>query len=147
MRFSIILGLLITCSTWVYAQNEDIPPLNDSVVTYLKTIEQNDDSFLIFCCESMPEFINGDIQMLRFIKQNMRQDSSIARKGKVYLKFIVNKQGDVTNVIIPKGLNKETNDEAIRLVNLLKFKPAMQNGKPINCYYHLPINFGINEKK
>ncbi len=67
-------------------------------------------------------------------------------EGKVWVRFIIDKNGDVTNIkaLGPKG-GKILNDEAIRVVsNLPKFEPAYKNGERISVKYGFPINFSLD---
>jgi TonB family protein len=62
-------------------------------------------------------------------------------QGKVYVNFIIEKNGKVSNVTIARGVDKLIDDEAIRVIKLLpKFTPAKQRGKPVRMQYTVPIN-------
>ena len=65
-------------------------------------------------------------------------------QGKVYVDFIVNKKGKVTNVKIVRGIHPLLNKEAIRLINSLPdFLPGKQRGKPVRVKYTLPVIFRL----
>ncbi|MDC0029444.1 energy transducer TonB, partial [bacterium] len=65
--------------------------------------------------------------------------------GKVYISFIVDKQGSVTNVKIVRGVDKNLDAEALRVVSLLpKYKPGKQRGKAVRVMFTIPINFTLN---
>lgn len=58
------------------------------------------------------------------------------------MQFVVNEDGSIGNAIIKKGIGGGCNEEAIRVVmNMPKWKPGMQNGRPVKVYYTLPITF------
>ena len=65
---------------------------------------------------------------------------------KIYLKFIINKKGMVSDVEVLRGEDKYLREEAIRLVKTLpRLKPAkLNNGKVVSVYYTIPINFQLN---
>ncbi|WP_442264766.1 energy transducer TonB [Tenacibaculum sp. ZS6-P6] len=68
-------------------------------------------------------------------------------QGEVWVRFIIDKDGNVTNIkaLGPKG-GKILKDEAIRVVsNLPKFKPATKAGKSISVKYGFPINFSLED--
>ena len=106
----------------------------------------NEEYFVVV--EDMPEFPGGDVGLMKFIQRNVRYPA-IAKEynitGKVYVSFIVDKQGNVTNVKIVKGVSKELDDEALRVVSLLpKYKPGKQRGKTVRVMFTIPINFTLN---
>jgi periplasmic protein TonB len=99
--------------------------------------------------EEMPEFIGGNAAMAKFIQTNV-QFPTIAREagisGKCHLKFIVGGDGQIGDVEVLKGVPgcPECDKEAIRIVKAMPtWKGGKQNGRPVNVYYNLPINFKV----
>ena len=110
-------------------------------------IEEDDEEFFMVV-ENMPEFPGGDLGLMKFIQKNVRYPA-IAKEynitGKVYISFIVDKQGSVTNVKIVRGVDKNLDAEALRVVSLLpKYKPGKQRGKAVRVMFTIPINFTLN---
>ena len=110
-------------------------------------IEEDDEEFFMVV-ENMPEFPGGDLGLMKFIQKNVRYPA-IAKEynitGKVYVSFIVDKQGNVTNVKIVRGVDKNLDAEAKRVVSSLpKYKPGKQRGKPVRVMFTIPINFTLN---
>jgi TonB family protein len=68
------------------------------------------------------------------------------QQGKVYLEFIVETNGDISNVKIAKGVNEYLDDEAIRvfLQTQSKWIPAIHNGEVVKQKLVLPINFTLD---
>jgi TonB family protein len=62
-------------------------------------------------------------------------------EGRVEVQFIVNKQGEVKNPTVTKGIGHGCDKEALRVVKQAQFKPGKENGKPVNVRYKLPIVF------
>ena len=98
--------------------------------------------------ENMPEFQGGDLGLMKFIQENVKYPEK-AREynitGKVFVSFIVDKQGNVTNVKIVRGVDKNLDAEAKRVVSSLpKYKPGKQRGKPVRVMFTIPINFTLN---
>ena len=63
-------------------------------------------------------------------------------QGKVYVTFVVGKDGSVSDAKIARGVDPSLDKEALRVVNTLpKWKPGKQRGKPVNVSYTVPINF------
>jgi periplasmic protein TonB len=99
--------------------------------------------------EEMPEFPGGVTEMAKFIQKNL-QYPTMAREaglsGKCFLKFVVNGSGNISDVTVLKGVPgcAECDKEAIRVVKAMpNWKGGKQNGRPVNVYYNLPINFRI----
>ena len=110
-------------------------------------IEEDDEEFFMVV-ENMPEFPGGDLGLMKFIQKNVRYPA-IAKEynitGKVYVSFIVDKKGSVTNVKIVRGVDKNLDAEALRVVSLLpKYKPGKQRGKAVRVMFTIPINFTLN---
>ena len=110
-------------------------------------IEEDDEEFFMVV-ENMPEFPGGDLGLMKFIQKNVKYPA-IAKEynitGKVYVSFIVDKQGKVTNVKIVRGVDKNLDAEALRVVSMLpKYKPGKQRGKSVRVMFTIPINFTLN---
>ena len=111
-------------------------------------IEEEDDEEFFMVVENMPEFPGGDLGLMKFIQKNVKYPA-IAKEynitGKVYVSFIVDKGGSVTNVKIVRGVDKNLDAEALRVVSALpKYKPGKQRGKPVRVMCTIPINFTLN---
>jgi periplasmic protein TonB len=66
-------------------------------------------------------------------------------QGTVYLEFIVNKKGEISDITIKKGVHPKLDNEAARVLSLLKkWIPAKNNGTIVKTYYILPIKFRLN---
>jgi protein TonB len=56
---------------------------------------------------------------------------------------IIDKQGTVTNVKVLKGLPMGLDNAAVETIKTWKFEPATLNGKPVDVYYNLTVNFTL----
>jgi len=111
-------------------------------------IEEEDDEEFFMVVENMPEFPGGELGLMKYIQKNVKYPA-IAKEynitGKVYVSFIVDKKGSVTNVKIVRGVDKNLDAEAIRVVKSLpKYKPGKQRGKSVRVMFTIPINFVLN---
>ena len=126
----------------------------DEKITMIPEPELTTDELFI-SVEEMPRFegCDGDekcthSKIMQYISKNIKyppisKENNIT--GKVYVSFVVNKSGQVTDVKILKGVDKYLNSEAVRVVsNLPKFKPGKQRGKAVNVQYNIPIRFSLN---
>jgi len=111
-------------------------------------IEEEDDEEFFMVVENMPEFPGGDLGLMKYIQKNVKYPA-IAKEynitGKVYVSFIVDKSGSVTNAKIVRGVDKNLDAEALRVVKSLpKYKPGKQRGKAVRVMFTIPINFTLN---
>ena len=109
--------------------------------------EESDDEFFMVV-ENMPEFPGGDLGLMKYIQKNVKYPP-IAKEynitGKVYVSFIVDKSGAVTNVKVVRGVDKNLDAEAVRVVKSLpKYKAGKQRGKPVRVMFTIPINFTLS---
>jgi TonB family protein len=97
--------------------------------------------------EKMPQYPGGEMELLKFIAMNTQYPEaakSDKAEGRVIIRFIVNTQGNVEHPTVYKSVHYALDNEALRVVSLLKgFTPGSQGGKPISVYYNLPITFGL----
>ena len=98
--------------------------------------------------EEMPEPIGGFEAMYAFLQSNLRYPE-VARnnniQGQVFLEFVVERDGSISNVKVLVGVYPELDQEAVRVVRMLpKWKPGKQMGKTVRTFYQIPIRFTIN---
>ena len=101
--------------------------------------------------EVMPEFPGGTAKMMDYLSKNIKYPEEAKEKGisgRVFLSFVIEKDGAVSNVKVAKGIGKECDDEALRVVKAMpKWKPGLQKGKPVRVNYMLPIFFKLDESE
>ena len=120
---------------------------SDEMVAVIEIEEESDEEFFMVV-ENMPEFPGGDLGLMKYIQKNVKYPP-IAKEynitGKVYVSFIVDKSGSVTDVKIARGVDKSLDAEALRVVKSLpKYKPGKQRGKAVRVMFTIPINFTLN---
>lgn len=97
--------------------------------------------------EQMPQFPGGDAELMRFISGNLKYPTIAAEsmiQGRVVIRFIVAKDGNVSNIEILRSLDPSCDKEAVRVVKSMpKWIPGMQNGRNVPVYYTLPILFKL----
>ncbi len=99
--------------------------------------------------EKRAEFPGGDKALLAFLAENitypqMARENGI--EGKVFLQFVVERDGGISGVKIMRPVGGGCSEEAVRVINLLpKFAPAKQNGHTVRMIFNLPVVFKLNE--
>ena len=95
--------------------------------------------------EEQPSFPGGEAALMEFLGKNisyppMAKESGI--QGTVFVTFVVEPDGSVSNVKTLRGIGGGCDEEAIRVVkNMPKWKPGKQRGKPVRVQFNLPIRF------
>lgn len=97
--------------------------------------------------EIMPQYPGGNSEMMRYLSNNIKYPAISAEngiEGRVILKFVVGKDGSISNVRVLKGLDSSCDKEAVRVVkSMQKWIPGRQNGHPIAVNYTLPVMFKL----
>ncbi len=100
---------------------------------------------IFFIVEDMPEFPGGELALRKYIGNAVDYPEVAQKKGtqgKVYVTFVVTRNGDIANAAIARGVDPSLDAEALRVVNSLpKWKPGKQRGQFVNVSYTVPINF------
>ena len=95
--------------------------------------------------EQMPEFPDGDKGLYQFVHDNIKYPAEAKEKGirgRVFVNFIVEPDGSLSNIKVLKGVGGGCDEEAIRLVESMpKFKPGIQNGEAVRVSYTIPVIF------
>ena len=139
-KFFFILKLLTVSSSMLLAQET----LQPAELKENQTVE-NDVPYI--SVEQMPKFPGGDDAMFKYIGDNVVYPKSAQKtgiSGIVYVYFIIDKNGNVTNAEVKRGVKggEELNDEALRVIKgMPKWEPGYQNAKPASVQLTLPIKF------
>ena len=100
-----------------------------------------------FPYEVMPTYPGGDAALIRFLSTNIRYPYSAQQygiQGKVVVGFVVDSIGNAVKTKLLKGVMRDLDEEALRVVKLLpKWKPGIQDGKAVNVKYSLPVSFKL----
>jgi protein TonB len=96
--------------------------------------------------EVKPEFPGGMDKFYSYVGKNYRAPEEEGLKGKVYVTFVVEKDGSLTDIKVLRDIGYGTGKEAIRVLNKCpRWNPGVQNGKPVRVLYSLPITIQTAE--
>lgn len=116
------------------------PPPPPSSSTGKSNKNMNQQVFVVV--ENMPKLIGGLAGLQKKIKYpELARQAGI--EGRVYIEFIVNKQGRVVDPKVVRGIGGGCDQEALKVVKQARFVPGMQRGRPVNVRYSLPIVFKL----
>ncbi|MBL0036186.1 MAG: TonB family protein [Flavobacteriales bacterium] len=119
-------------------QNIDAPPPPPPV---------EEETFDLAAVQEQPEFPGGMEKMYEFLGKlqkypDMEADAGI--QGKVYVEFVVEKDGKISDVKLKKGVSAGLDKEAQRLVKAMpNWNPGKMNGKAVKCRFVLPVKFTL----
>lgn len=123
-------------------QKLDIPPPPDKGNGSGDKEKDKEQVFVIV--EQQPKLIGGLDSLQKLIDYpEMARKAGI--EGRVHLQFIINKQGEVENPRVVRGIGGGCDQEALRVIKKAKFKPGRQRGRPVRVRYSMPIVFKLNK--
>jgi protein TonB len=97
--------------------------------------------------EEMPSFPGGEEKMLEYISRNIKYPP-VAREngimGRVYVTFVVDKDGKIKEAKILRGIGGGCDEEALRVIKTMPdWKAGRQNGRSVQVQFNLPVNFTL----
>ena len=97
--------------------------------------------------EEMPAFPGGEAKLMEYVGKNIKYPQ-IAREtgiqGRVFIGFVVEPDGSVSNVKLLRGIGGGCDEEAMRVVKSMpKWKPGKQRGKAVRVSYQIPVFFKL----
>lgn len=100
--------------------------------------------------EQQAEFPGGMAALMKWLSNNIRYPEAAQQndvQGRVIVKFVVEKDGSVSQVQILKGVDKDLDKEALRVVNKMpKWQAGKNNGVAVRSYFTLPVNFRLQQQ-
>ncbi|WP_131538336.1 energy transducer TonB [Pedobacter nototheniae] len=89
----------------------------------------------------MPKFYSYLSKAIKY--PPMAQENNV--QGKVFLSFVVEKDGKLTDIQVTRGLGSGTDEEAVRVLKASpRWDPGIQNGKPVRVKFNINVNFTLN---
>ena len=122
------------------------------IIGYGKKAEENseDKVYSFVSLETPPTYPGGMDKFYAYIGENLKypeEAKKIDLEGKVYLSFIVEKDGSINDVKVDRKLGYGTDEESVRVIKLSKrWNPGLIDGKPVRVKYNLPIHFKVKNK-
>ena len=132
------------------AQPEEAPALAEKGATEATANEAAADgeaNKVYRSAQKLPTYPGGQRKLYKYLGRKMRypaaaRDNRI--EGKVYVQFVVDKTGKLTNVKTVKGIGYGCDEEAERVVrSMSNWEPGEMNGEKVSVIYTLPINFKL----
>ena len=124
-------------------------PIGSEKTTTLEsqTTGDNKGDQVYMVVEQMPEFLGGEGEFRTFLARSVKYPAEAVKKGvqgKVYVSFVVGKDGYVTNAKVIRAVDPMLDVEALRVVNSMpKWTPGKQGGKDVAVQLTVPIYFRL----
>lgn len=97
--------------------------------------------------ENMPMFPGGEKKMMEYVAKNVKYPQlakEMGTQGRVFVSFVVEKDGSISNVELLRGIGNGCDEEAIRVVKSMpKWNPGLQCGRAVRVSCNLPISFKL----
>lgn len=97
--------------------------------------------------EKQPAFPGGMAALYKYIQKKMKYPKEAKKQGiegKVFVQFIIDKEGRIDKVRVVQGIGGGCDEEAVRVIKMLPdFTPGMSDGEPIDISMVLPITFRL----
>lgn len=164
LPLALTMLLLISFSPEMMAQQEKEtktppPPPKEKIVTTAnpddpppppKAVGQ-DEVPIFTVVEEMPEFPGGRDALSEYIASEVKYPEEAKKKGiqgRVFVTYVVEKDGSISNVALLRGAEKTLDAEALRVIKgMPKWTPGKQKGKPVRVQFNLPIHFALDNDK
>ncbi len=116
----------------------------------VKQVTEEDPNKIFTSVEQNPEFQGGEAAFARYLSKNIHYPA-VAKEnnvqGKVFLQFVVERDGSITDIKVVRGIGSGCDEEATRVLkNSPHWKPGIQNGRAVRVYYTIPISFTLQQE-
>lgn len=123
--------------------------LLSDIVQYAEKLQTEDKVFMVV--EQQPEFPGGFNALKNFVAENLKYPEAAAAAkitGVVYISFIINTDGSVSDTKVLMGVEPSLDQEALRVVRMFpNWIPGRQNGNAVRVRFNIPIKYSAGHKQ
>ncbi|MDL2228047.1 energy transducer TonB [Bacteroidales bacterium OttesenSCG-928-K03] len=119
----------------------------EEYVPYEVEEEEVNEAEIFLIVEKQPTFPGGEVARLKYLRDNVKypqiaKESGI--QGTVYIQFVIEPDGSVSNVIVQRGIGGGCDEEAVRVIkNMPKWSPGEQRGKKVRVQFSMQVKFTL----
>jgi protein TonB len=139
----LIGAMMVVCLMTVFGFVQDQSKKSQSGKANSEQLQEN----VYTVVEQMPEFQGGQAELVSFIGKSIIYPPEAIKKGikgKVYVTFVVGKDGAISDAKVTRSVDPLLDAEALRVVNSMpKWTPGKQSGKEVAVQCTIPINFAL----
>ena len=148
VAFMLVVAFTVSPVVKTVAQGEKQTQKAEKVSQSPKSETQDE---LLTVAEQMPTFPGGDEERAKYLQSNIKYPEEARKAGKqgvVYVSFIVEIDGSVSNAKVLRGFDAACDEVAVTVVkNMPKWNPGVQRGKPVRVQFNMPIKFALSGDK
>jgi protein TonB len=112
-----------------------------------QVIEQKVEAEIFTVVEEQPSYPGGEEGRMRYLQENIKypeEAKELGIQGRVFVTFVVEVDGSITDVRVLRGIGGGCDEEAVRVVKAMpKWVPGKQRGVPVRVQFNLPIKFTL----
>ena len=104
---------------------------------------------VFYATDQMPQFPGGEGAMMKYLSTHIKYPAEAVEnnvQGQVIVQFVVEKDGSIGHAEILRGVDRDLDREALRVVNKMpKWQPGKNNGVAVRSYFTLPVTFKLQQ--
>ena len=131
---------------------EEVPEPKEEreVIAVDQVGDEHEEDVIFTVVEEQPKFPGGEDARMQFMQHNLKYPEMAKEagiQGTVFVSFVVEKDGSISNVKILRGLSAEVDKEAVRVVEAMPdWVPGRQRGEEVRVQFNMPIRFTLDEE-
>jgi len=151
-----IIGSFAACNTSqantpTSEQKIAIETIIDTIPVMPEVAMNTEEELFFGMIDPIPGYPGGDKARIDFFRENLvypKEAWENGIEGTVYVKFVIEKDGSITQVEVVRGVTEVLDEEAMRIIKMMpKWIPATQRGKAVATRFTMPIKFSLGDKK
>lgn len=139
-----VLLLIVNSRTTAQQMTTNDKTVHENIIsdtTEIIIMKIDNDTIYTFA-EEMPAFPGGDQGLMEYVSKNIKYPEEAKVEGRVFIGFVIEKDGSVNEVKVIRGISELCDNEAIRVVKSMpNWKPGQIKGQPVRVRFQLPVNF------
>ena len=127
----------------IYSPNGDL--VDEEGIYIIEPVDTNE---IYIVVEEEPEFPGGIQALANYLRDNIKYPEACRKdsiQGRVFIRFVVEKDGSISGAMVLKGVHELLDAEAMRVISAMpKWKPGKNRGKAVRGKYTIPLNFRLD---
>ena len=147
MNIKKVLFLAFAATLMMVGCKNTADPETDSTAAQPQEVVANTNDTIYDVAEVDPMFPGGEKALYKYLAENIKYPEQAKKEkiqGRVFIHFVIEKDGSVTDATVKRGIGGGCDEEALRVVNAMpKWMPGKVKGEPVRVHFYLPVNFKL----